>query len=220
MIIAQYNPANIATQLANNTTALTPFAVSANGVASGIRAGNVSLAVGKGFNLGVPFHVVMQGVATIKATSATFTPGFTAFTNDQPNATSGSTIPLTTACNAAASTSLTQSAGGNLYPFYVDYELVIDGSSNKLAGISSGAVGIASGSLALTLAGPVTGNTGTVSTFSLPSPSAPYSWPSPITGLDTAITNAPFLFLQPQFTMGTNTATSSVQLFSFYVSQG
>src|SRR2546430_1648172 len=120
MIIAQYNPANIAAIAPASATQV--FQVSSNGTSSGIAAGAANLSVGKGFVFGLPFQVYMQGVAKVVTTGFAFKPGLLI----------GATAAAQTAYNSGTATG-TLTAGAS-YPFFAKYELCADGASQSLIG--------------------------------------------------------------------------------------
>jgi len=228
MIIAQYQPSLIA-QLSPPATAAVQFQAlsSVGGTPNGLpqqpsnKAGNVNLAIGQGFLFGVPFKLTMQGNATIVTTATTLTMGVQLGTAAW---FSGAAPATMFAENTVASASL--SAGK--HSFVVVYDLMADPLTQTVSGQTT--VVLYDNAIPASSEGVVIGNQ--VTGLALPTyanPYAPYSWASPITGLDGAQVaasaagdgpqNAPFLFAVPQATFGTTSGSSTINLMSFIVQQ-
>ncbi len=207
MIISQLPAADMqAVSIASVATIQAPqFVTTVGGTPNGLPTGAAYVTVGKGFNFGYSFRVRLSGYIVVGAGTPTFTIGFTAL----PGPAAPAAAPaLTTAFNAATSVAQTATQTVN---FEITFTVSVNGNSQTLGGYSIG--NVKGALLAATGAGPVTG-------FTLPSSSKPYSWPSPITGLDQNITNAPFLYIVPQVTASATSAGGSVTFLSAEVEQG
>jgi hypothetical protein len=205
MIIAQYSALNASSIAPSGAAQI--FQVSANGTTAGLAAGNVVLNVGEGFLFGLPFVIRMSGVATVVTTAFTLAPGLVI------SGPAGAT-PAATAKNAGASGSL---AAGSSYSWFTDFVLSIDGVSQALQGYT---VNQAGGSA---IAGPtaMSALTGfTLFPSNVSTSTNAYSWPSPITGLDTKINNGVIMQLNPQITASASSAGSTVTLLQMVVMQG
>lgn len=203
MIINQVSPLYIATITGPTGSAQSFQTVTTyGGTPNGQTAGAVTLGLGKGLLLGVPFTVRMAGYVTVATTAFTLTPGLSI-------SGPGGAAPTATAKTTAASATLTAGAS---YNWFADFVLSADGVSQTTQGYSvQGFAGALSGPSAVAA---ITGFTGFPAVAS--QSGGPYSWVEPITGIDSKINNGSVIQFVPQITSSVGTSTASVVGLTFF----